>query len=858
MEKCKTPLELHRFLEKELNPATAERISEHLKSCARCSERLADLARTRALIESALATEAGYRDTSEEIMNRAFGGEKLRAPRGRFRIFLKRAVIGAAACVALLVISTALFVRIYFDRTFSHELNEMVIRCTAGIEARSGEGDWQALRVGDSLRKATQIRMPEKKRSFMSFDGVRLLADGVAELATSGPRKFSFRSGEMVVASAERKTPVEIDLGVAIIRANGGVLRIERKGGHASLGVASGTVEIILPDGKSHNLVEGQTASFGAGGGESGFKLARGEVVNPFERMKVSPIERTRQRFAKVISKYLPDIYAAGHLRDGDILDMWDSPEAMYRFVSNAPVPYTSLKLARGGERTLGEYYESLFTPSNRSLSMGRQKLVPLPPGKAAAQFAWSHDGSMLSYAEFNPADWPTIIKVVRLDDLENPWVVSQHYDTVLPMFSSAWSPDDRHVLFQVTDDIMVSEYGWLWNGPYKIKIGPVDPSEGPLRDFKSPFYDISLPLPIPVGKTISPHVFKAPWGNAVTCSNWGNLGYIPVEDDGQAVEGAPGFFITDFNPRDLFTMGGGFSPSGSMFDFTAVADLNFSGGMNSYILQDVEDILDGFTAPPRSLDDPRLRRVAPSNNMQVSGGFSFDESLHFYHEDMNGAFNPMMPTDISRCDFDFFYTDALPGGSGEPVQIRAPGNQMFTVLSPEGNRLAYCHYEFGDNRRVISYEFRIISFDVEVDIDIDLGGILIDNSGTNLIVPPGTLEENFGVVMSTPFSIGEEAELTEGDETFFAMRLIDAQGLDNPQFREPMTLTIRYTDDEVYGLDEGMLEIYYYDETDPDAPVWVALGGTVYPEHNEITVEIRHFSKFSVGGRPADPASRR
>jgi len=73
---------------------------------------------------------------------------------------------------------------------------------------------------------------------------------------------------------------------------------------------------------------------------------------------------------------------------------------------------------------------------------------------------------------------------------------------------------------------------------------------------------------------------------------------------------------------------------------------------------------------------------------------------------------------------------------------------------------------------------------------------------------------------------------------------------IENPKFIEPMTLTIRYTDEEVAGLDEGMLEVYYYDESDPANPVWVALGGMVAPEHNEITVEMRHFSKFSVDGK--------
>jgi hypothetical protein len=197
--------------------------------------------------------------------------------------------------------------------------------------------------------------------------------------------------------------------------------------------------------------------------------------------------------------------------------------------------------------------------------------------------------------------------------------------------------------------------------------------------------------------------------------------------------------------------------------------------------------------------------------------------------------------------DFDLFYANALRDEPSRPTQIHLPGTQQFTTVSPEGNRIAYCNFDKS------KYELRIVNFDTEADIDVDLGGVLIDNSGTNLIVPPGALEKNFKVVMSTPFDIGEEAEIQVGESHFFAMRLIDAEGLEKPKFIEPMTLTIRYTEDDVAGLDEGMLELYYYDESDPEHPAWVPLGGTVDPDHNEITVEIRHFSKFSVGGKPLD-----
>jgi hypothetical protein len=196
----------------------------------------------------------------------------------------------------------------------------------------------------------------------------------------------------------------------------------------------------------------------------------------------------------------------------------------------------------------------------------------------------------------------------------------------------------------------------------------------------------------------------------------------------------------------------------------------------------------------------------------------------------------------MEHCNFDLFYADARPDQPSRFTQIHLPGNQMFLRLSPEGNRLVYSNYDH------LEYELRVVSFDIEADIDIDLGGVLIDNSGTNLIVPPGALEENFNVRISTPFTIGEEAEIPIGETHLFALRMLDARGLEKPKFIEPMTLTIRYTQEEIAGLDEGMLEIYYYDESDTAHPAWVPLGATVDPEHNEITVEIQHFSKFSVG----------
>jgi len=833
---------IHRLAEDECSRQEAKKLREHLEQCKHCEKVFQEFSRLKRTLEESLNNKITLADDSIFAARAMDAGAQSRRKSFIGRL-VKMTLIGAAACMGVVLLSAYLFVHFYFQKTFSHELKASVVRCSDGIEISSRGDGWRPLRAGDRLRKGTSIRTSAGARSFMSFDGIRLLADGEAEFEVGGRRAFSLSKGELVVEAARKKRkPLNVELGRASVRSDGGVFHIVRAESGYSLGVASGAVGVTMPNGTTHRLIADQTVVFGDA--QATLDVIHNEVVDPFARLRTRTIDRIKRRFAEVMSRYIPDYKMTrrviGPMGGAQILEMWNRPEGMYRFASYTPA--SAFRLAQAWSETSGEYYESLFVPTNRMISIGRQRVVPVSPGMAATFPRWSHDGTMIAFIETYPGALTGRARVVRLDDLDNPWDISQEFDgAVRSMLPPTWAPDSRHVLFQVETGPNWDERGTTSN--FKIKIAPIDPAEGPLRDYQSPFYDIPLPLPLPVGKNISPGIERLPWGDALSVSNWGNLAYIPVEEDGQAVEGAPGLFLTDFSPRECFVMGGGFSPSGSMMNFTGVPNFDFNH-MQSYLVYDAEDILDGFAPPPRSLDDPRIRLIAPSENMQFTGGFSFDESLVFFHEDVNHAFNAMRPTFIFECDFDIFYTSALPGEPGEVIQLHQPGNQMFLTQSPEGNRISYC--DLGQRTQ----ELRIVSFDVEAEMDMDLGGVLIDNSGTNLIVPPGTLEDNFKVKMSTPFSIGEEAELTEGERTFFAMRLIDAQGLENPKFIEPMTLTIRYTDDEVAGLDEGMLEIYYYDESDPENPVWVALGGTVDPDHNEITVEIQHFSKFSVGGK--------
>jgi hypothetical protein len=827
---------IHQLVENELTASQEIELREHINSCKRCSKIMEDYLEIKALAERKLSEEIKLRDEADFIQT-VVTAEKIKRNRHIFRKVLKITFATTAAGFAVIIIGIMVFIKFYFARTFANDISDSVLRCSKGLKVKEADGKIEPLTAAHHLKKGDEILTPEGARSFISFNGVRLLSKDASEIKVKGSRRLALLDGDVAIESSRGKEPLSILLGDAVVLTSDSSIRVSGNNNLYSIACITGTASVKAPGNKGkEQLKAGQTALVAA----DKLQMLSSTTDDLFAFRRQNVLDRIRERFDRIMAKYIGKIPAMrlGLYPSAPRASDWTNG---LQFVSYMESGFAAA--ARGDvKRSAAEYYESLFAPGNRSITIGRQRAVRLEPGDGAGFPRWSHDGSMIAFIEVYPGSLTGIARIAKLDDLDNPWDISQEYDySVRSMFPPTWAPDDQHVIFQV-------ETGPTWDergptGNFALVIVPVDPSSGPPEEFLTPFYEIPLPLPLPVGKTISPSISSLPWGDAMVCSNWGNMVYVPVEEDGQPVRNAPGIFLTDFNPRHVFVMGGGFSPSGSMLTFTAVKDFDFDH-MNAYILYDVDDILDGFSRPPRSLDDPRIRPVAPTNNMQFTGGFSFDESLVFAHEDINHAFRANWPTMLQQCDFDILYTSAQRGEPAKPIQIHLPGNQMFLSPSPEGNRICYSNFDFKNS----NFELRVVSFDIEADIDNDLGGVLIDNSGTNLIVPPGALQQNFAVRISTPFAIQDEAEMKEGEDTFFAMRLIDAKGIENPQFIEPMTLTIRYTDEEVAGLDEGMLEIYYYDESDPAHPVWVPLGGTVDPENNEITLEIKHFSKYAVG----------
>jgi hypothetical protein len=73
-----------------------------------------------------------------------------------------------------------------------------------------------------------------------------------------------------------------------------------------------------------------------------------------------------------------------------------------------------------------------------------------------------------------------------------------------------------------------------------------------------------------------------------------------------------------------------------------------------------------------------------------------------------------------------------------------------------------------------------------------------------------------------------------------------------SPSFQVPVTITIHYSNQDIAGLDENTLALYYW-----DSQQWVDASGTCSPPHiqlitatNTLEVAICHLSQFSMGGR--------
>lgn len=135
-------------------------------------------------------------------------------------------------------------------------------------------------------------------------------------------------------------------------------------------------------------------------------------------------------------------------------------------------------------------------------------------------------------------------------------------------------------------------------------------------------------------------------------------------------------------------------------------------------------------------------------------------------------------------------------------------------------------------------------TFDGEVTVIPELGGMtsLLSPLGSRLTVdfPENAVNVNT-LVKIRSVSKGEIPKIPVGKVFVDAF---DLTATPVSTFLKPVSLTFTYTDNQISGIDEESLNIFYY-----DGEKWVSLEGIVNPPINAITAQVNHFSYFAIFG---------
>lgn len=130
-------------------------------------------------------------------------------------------------------------------------------------------------------------------------------------------------------------------------------------------------------------------------------------------------------------------------------------------------------------------------------------------------------------------------------------------------------------------------------------------------------------------------------------------------------------------------------------------------------------------------------------------------------------------------------------------------------------------------------------STSVEITVTPEEGGTLISSDGRVLLdVPSGAVSSKTMIRYSQLLTQTVEGFQSTGD--FFELTAKDESGSVVTQFNQDLTLRVQYN--EVAGLDEAKLQLYYLDEVQL---VWVPISSTIDVDNNNLIATVDHFTPF-------------
>ncbi|MCK5598490.1 lamin tail domain-containing protein [bacterium] len=171
--------------------------------------------------------------------------------------------------------------------------------------------------------------------------------------------------------------------------------------------------------------------------------------------------------------------------------------------------------------------------------------------------------------------------------------------------------------------------------------------------------------------------------------------------------------------------------------------------------------------------------------------------------------------------------------------------NEAFMSWAPAGGDKITYITKVGD-----TYTLSILPIETQVEVGPS-GGILFDNSFTQVHVPADALQDNTSLSVSPPDfvpAVTDDKMVETGEvREFYA----DDAGI---TFDEPVTMVIAYADADQDGyvdgstVYEGNLKVWYYNSTLSPAQ-WELIGGEVDVDANTLTIQTNHFSTYGLYG---------
>ncbi len=175
---------------------------------------------------------------------------------------------------------------------------------------------------------------------------------------------------------------------------------------------------------------------------------------------------------------------------------------------------------------------------------------------------------------------------------------------------------------------------------------------------------------------------------------------------------------------------------------------------------------------------------------------------------------------------------------------------KTWTLSSGLGKKTVYVKYKSstGNESSVASDDIMLLPAQALQAITASAGGhIGLSDSLVAVDVPASAVSKTSNVTI-TPTSIftAPTGKTKLAGSRVYNLKAAEADGTVVKTFSKELTLTFKYTADDIKGLSEGSLAIYYWDET---ASKWVKVGGTVNTTAKTVTAKVNHFTLFAILG---------